>query len=158
MSTSTTLLLPPSGLQSPGLLLQWILMRCGLRLYSSRMPRIASTALEVSSHPHSEPLYSPLRIPLPQSPNIHDMARQLQESEERQKAMGDELSRRPELHDADVEALKQKMREELRLMQEARRQMGVTDDHMRAGASSVAGGGSSSATAAQDPPLPPPAP
>ncbi|MED6129990.1 hypothetical protein PIB30_113551, partial [Stylosanthes scabra] len=87
--------------------------------------------------------------------NIHDMARQLQESEERQRAMRDELNRRPGLHDEDIEALKQQMREELRLMQEARRQMGLTGEHMRAGASSAAGGGSSSTTAAQDPPLPP---
>ncbi|MED6164068.1 hypothetical protein PIB30_086171, partial [Stylosanthes scabra] len=87
--------------------------------------------------------------------NIHDMARQLQESEEQQRAMRDELNRRPGLHDEDIEALKQQMREELRLMQEARRQMGLTGEHMRASASSAAGGGSSSTAAAQDPPLPP---
>ncbi|MED6197330.1 hypothetical protein PIB30_055608 [Stylosanthes scabra] len=80
--------------------------------------------------------------------NIHDMAWQLQESEERQKAMHVELSRRLELRDPDVEALKQHMIEELRLMQEARRQMRVTGEHMRAGASSVASGESSSVEAA----------
>ncbi|MED6108171.1 hypothetical protein PIB30_020944 [Stylosanthes scabra] len=90
--------------------------------------------------------------------NIHDMARQLQESEERQKAMSDELRRRPGLNDEDIEKLEQQMREELRLMQEARRQMGLTGEHMRAGASSAVGGSSSSATAAQDPPLLPPPP
>ncbi|MED6130488.1 hypothetical protein PIB30_001576 [Stylosanthes scabra] len=86
------------------------------------------------------------------------MARQLQESEERQKAMSDELNQRPGIHDEDIEVLKQQMREELRLMQEARWQMGLTGEHMRAGASFAAGGGSSSAAAAQDPPLPPPPP
>ncbi|MED6114558.1 hypothetical protein PIB30_116808 [Stylosanthes scabra] len=40
---------------------------CGVGLYTSLMQRIASTALEVSSLPHSGPLYSPLRIHLPQS-------------------------------------------------------------------------------------------
>ncbi|MED6209690.1 hypothetical protein PIB30_057166 [Stylosanthes scabra] len=86
----------------------------------------------------------------------HDMTRKLQEVEERQKAMQDELSRRLELCDPDVEALKQQMREELRLMQEARWQMGVTGEHMRAGGSSVAGDDSFSVAAAHDPPLPPP--
>ncbi|MED6192109.1 hypothetical protein PIB30_006935 [Stylosanthes scabra] len=80
------------------------------------------------------------------------------ESEERQKALHDELSRRPKLRDPDVEALKQQMREKLRLMQEAQRQMGVTGEHMRAGASFIGGGGSSSAVATQDLPSPPPAP
>ncbi|MED6152109.1 hypothetical protein PIB30_088844 [Stylosanthes scabra] len=46
--------------------------------------------------------------------------------------------RRPEVHDADVEALKEQLREELRLMQEHRRQMGVTCEQMRAGSSSAA--------------------
>ncbi|MED6140280.1 hypothetical protein PIB30_091633 [Stylosanthes scabra] len=50
-----------------GTLLQWIPMRCGVGLYPSLMPRNASMALEVSSRPHSGPLYSPLRIHLPQS-------------------------------------------------------------------------------------------
>ncbi|MED6222067.1 hypothetical protein PIB30_060876 [Stylosanthes scabra] len=71
--------------------------------------------------------------------NIQDMARQLHESEERIQALHDELSRRPEVHDADVEALKEQLREELRLMQEHRRQMGVTGENkMRAGSSSAA--------------------
>ncbi|MED6201777.1 hypothetical protein PIB30_098439 [Stylosanthes scabra] len=43
-----------------------------------------------------------------------DMARRLHESEERIQALHDELSRRPEVHDADVEALKEQLREELR--------------------------------------------
>ncbi|MED6163521.1 hypothetical protein PIB30_080732 [Stylosanthes scabra] len=80
--------------------------------------------------------------------NIQDMARQLHESEERIQALHDELSSRPELHDADVEALKEQLREELRLMQEHRRQMGVTGEQMHAGSSS----------AAQVPPAHPPAP
>ncbi|MED6129898.1 hypothetical protein PIB30_112538, partial [Stylosanthes scabra] len=80
--------------------------------------------------------------------NIQDMDRQLHESEERIQALHDELSRRPEVHDADVEALKEQLREELRLMQEHRRQMGVTGEQMRAGSSS----------AAQVPPAHPPAP
>ncbi|MED6174546.1 hypothetical protein PIB30_070071 [Stylosanthes scabra] len=88
--------------------------------------------------------------------NIYDITRQLHDSEERQKAMDNELSQRPELRFTDVEALKQQLREELQLIQEAQRQMGVTGEHMCADASSVAGGGSSSAAAAQDPPLPPP--
>ncbi|MED6171926.1 hypothetical protein PIB30_045392 [Stylosanthes scabra] len=73
--------------------------------------------------------------------NIQDMARQLHESEERIQALHDELSRRPKVHDAGVKALKEQLREELRLMQEHRRQMGA---------------GSSSA--AQVLPLHPPAP
>ncbi|MED6187052.1 hypothetical protein PIB30_072710 [Stylosanthes scabra] len=48
--------------------------------------------------------------------NIQDMARQLHASEERIQALHDELSRRPEVHDANVEALKEQLREELRLM------------------------------------------
>ncbi|MED6178853.1 hypothetical protein PIB30_111436 [Stylosanthes scabra] len=80
--------------------------------------------------------------------NIQDMARQLHEPEMRIQALHDELSRRPEVHDADVEALKEQLREELRLMQEHRRQMGVTGEQMRAGSSS----------AAQVPPAHPPAP
>ncbi|MED6134500.1 hypothetical protein PIB30_037550 [Stylosanthes scabra] len=80
--------------------------------------------------------------------NIQDMAGQLHESEERIQALHDELSRRPEVHDADVEVLKEQLREELRLMQEHRQQMGVTSEQMRAGSSS----------AAQVPPLHPPAP
>ncbi|MED6142363.1 hypothetical protein PIB30_112883, partial [Stylosanthes scabra] len=76
------------------------------------------------------------------------MARQLHESEMRIQALHDELSRRPEVHDADVEALKEQLREELRLMQEHRRQMGVTGEQMRAGSSSTA----------QVPPAHPPAP
>ncbi|MED6154429.1 hypothetical protein PIB30_112362 [Stylosanthes scabra] len=66
----------------------------------------------------------------------------------REQALHDELSRRLEVHDADVEALKEQLREELRLMQEHRRQMGVTGEQMRAGSSS----------AAQAPPAHPPAP
>ncbi|MED6136575.1 hypothetical protein PIB30_057326 [Stylosanthes scabra] len=50
--------------------------------------------------------------------------------------------------ETDVEALKEQLREELRLMEEHRRQMGVTGEHMRAGSSSTA----------QVPPLHPPAP
>ncbi|MED6177328.1 hypothetical protein PIB30_097178 [Stylosanthes scabra] len=73
--------------------------------------------------------------------NIQDMARQLHESEERIQALHDELSRRPE-------TLNEQLREELRLMQEHRRQMGVTGEQMRAGSS----------FAAQVPPLHPPAP
>ncbi|MED6203037.1 hypothetical protein PIB30_111631, partial [Stylosanthes scabra] len=80
--------------------------------------------------------------------NIQDMARQLHESEMRIHALHEELSRRPEVHDADVEALKEQLREELRLMQEHRRQMGVIGEQMRAGSSS----------AAQVPPVHPPAP
>ncbi|MED6225747.1 hypothetical protein PIB30_096685 [Stylosanthes scabra] len=80
--------------------------------------------------------------------NIQDMARQLHESEERIQALHDELSRRLEVHDADVEALKEQLREELRLMQEHRRQMGVTGEQMRVGSSS----------ATQVPPLHPPTP
>ncbi|MED6141079.1 hypothetical protein PIB30_099792 [Stylosanthes scabra] len=80
--------------------------------------------------------------------NIQDMARQLHESEERIQALHDELTRRPEVHDADVEALKEQLRVELRLMQEHRRQIGVTGEQMRAGSSS----------AAQVPPAHPPAP
>ncbi|MED6199538.1 hypothetical protein PIB30_076873 [Stylosanthes scabra] len=80
--------------------------------------------------------------------NIQDMARQLHESEERIQALHDELTRRPEVHDADVEALKEQLREELWLMQEHRRQMGVTGEQMRVGSSS----------AAQVPPAHPPAP
>ncbi|MED6185724.1 hypothetical protein PIB30_059750 [Stylosanthes scabra] len=79
-----------------------------------------------------------------------NMANYSHKSEERLKAMHDELSWRPELRYADIEELKQQPREELRLIQEARRQMGVTGEHMRAG--------SSSAATAQDPPLPPPPP
>ncbi|MED6154270.1 hypothetical protein PIB30_110689 [Stylosanthes scabra] len=82
------------------------------------------------------------------SSDIWDMARQLHESEMRIQALHDELSRWPEVHDADVEALKEQLREELRLMQEHRRQMGVTGEQMRAGSSS----------AAQVPPAHPPAP
>ncbi|MED6162385.1 hypothetical protein PIB30_069973 [Stylosanthes scabra] len=48
----------------------------------------------------------------------------------------------------EVEALKEQLREELRLMQEHRRQMGVTGEQMCAGSS----------FAPQDPPLHPPAP
>ncbi|MED6151647.1 hypothetical protein PIB30_084456 [Stylosanthes scabra] len=80
--------------------------------------------------------------------NIQDMARQLHESEERIQTLQDELSRRPGVCDVEVEALKEQLREELRLMQEHRRQMGVTDEQMREGSSSVP----------QDPPLHPPAP
>ncbi|MED6113866.1 hypothetical protein PIB30_074843 [Stylosanthes scabra] len=80
--------------------------------------------------------------------NIQDMARQLHVSEERIQALHDELSRRPGVRDADVEALKEQLREELRLMQEHRRQMGMTGEQIRAGSSS----------AAQDPPLHPAAP
>ncbi|MED6188314.1 hypothetical protein PIB30_084792 [Stylosanthes scabra] len=80
--------------------------------------------------------------------NIQDMARQLHESEEGIQALHDELSRRAGVHDADVKALKDQLREELRLMQEHRRQMGVTGKQMHAGSSS----------AAQVPPLHPLAP
>ncbi|MED6189872.1 hypothetical protein PIB30_100253, partial [Stylosanthes scabra] len=48
----------------------------------------------------------------------------------------------------EVEALKEQVRDELRLIQEHLRQMGVIGEQMRAGASS----------AAHDPPLHPPAP
>ncbi|MED6216946.1 hypothetical protein PIB30_012953 [Stylosanthes scabra] len=60
-----------------------------------------------------------------------------------------DLREQPEarVHDADVEASKEQLREELQLMQEHRRQMAVTGKQMRAGASS----------AAQDPSLHPPA-
>ncbi|MED6221256.1 hypothetical protein PIB30_052662 [Stylosanthes scabra] len=80
--------------------------------------------------------------------NIQDMARQLHESEERIQTLHDELSRRPGVRDAEVEALKEQLREELRLMQEHRRQMGVTGEQMHAGSPSTP----------QDPPLHPPAP
>ncbi|MED6213663.1 hypothetical protein PIB30_095453, partial [Stylosanthes scabra] len=73
---------------------------------------------------------------------------QAAESGTNAEALHDELSRRPEVHDAEVEALKEQLREELRLMQEHRRQMGVTGEQMRAGSSS----------AAQVPPAHPPAP
>ncbi|MED6202363.1 hypothetical protein PIB30_104595 [Stylosanthes scabra] len=90
-----------------------------------------------------------LTSPAPTGPeDAVDLREQLHESEERIQALHDELSRRPEVHDADVEALKEQLREELQLMQEHRRQMGVTSEQMRAGSSS----------AAQIPPLHPPAP
>ncbi|MED6119672.1 hypothetical protein PIB30_013789 [Stylosanthes scabra] len=80
--------------------------------------------------------------------NIQDTARQLHESEEQVKGLHNELSRRSGVHDEDVEALKEQLREELRLIQEHQRRMGVTGEQVRAGSSS----------AAQDPPLHPPAP
>ncbi|MED6188748.1 hypothetical protein PIB30_088882 [Stylosanthes scabra] len=86
------------------------------------------------------------------------MARQSHESKERYPAMHDELNRRNDAKDADVEELKQHLREELQLIQAIRRQMGATGKHMHVGASSIAGGGSSSSAAAQDPPLHPPPP
>ncbi|MED6128113.1 hypothetical protein PIB30_094569 [Stylosanthes scabra] len=90
-----------------------------------------------------------LTSPAPAGPEeAVDLREQLHESEERIQALHDELTRRPEVHDADVEALKEQLREELRLMQEHRRQMGVTGEQMRAGSSS----------AAQVPPAHPPAP
>ncbi|MED6139903.1 hypothetical protein PIB30_088327 [Stylosanthes scabra] len=90
-----------------------------------------------------------LTSPAPAGPEeAVDLREQLHESEERIQALHDELSRRPEVHDADVEALKEQLREELRLMQEHRRQMGVTGEQMRGGSSS----------AAQVLPLHPPAP
>ncbi|MED6189193.1 hypothetical protein PIB30_093477 [Stylosanthes scabra] len=60
--------------------------------------------------------------------NIQGMARQLHESEERIQALQDELSRRPGARDADIEELKEQLREELRLIQEHRRHMGVTGE------------------------------
>ncbi|MED6197777.1 hypothetical protein PIB30_059842 [Stylosanthes scabra] len=80
--------------------------------------------------------------------NIQDMARQLHESEERYQALHDELSRRPSVLDPEVEVLKEQLRQELRLIQEHRRQMDVAGEQMHAGAS----------YAAHDLPLPPPPP